>query len=772
MTFCNYRYTQTAKWQSYPCLYLISAVAMPEGGRAVLAARRYMRKSKLLLLALLTAVLLIWGGVALAADADPIVCSIEVDPDKLSGPGTVNVTITIANSGDTDMRDPVVLYDPSTKIVSDFGTNGAALLKAGESKTWTGAYEVNQRTLDNGSMVFYAKYNIYKDSGEAVPQSQSIRGTIAQQKAEADIDVKRTITPSAAKEGQEVVVKYEIQNSGTVNLTKITIQEHKDINSKKQTIDVLKPGSIAEIKYPVTMGKDDLTSGATITYQTEESSKKQTYTVENMKIINGESSLEAKLTSSSKGVPVNEKIKLTLTVKNKGSVGVSDLRASDAKLGEVFSGQEIAAGKTLTLEKEITLTETTDYAFSIVATDATGAQVTATTEAVSVTTVDPGDVLTLSVTATPDKTEVFESPGLVRFSIVVANNSRVAANNVAVKHGETTLYTFETIPAGETRKLTRDTALSMAGKYRFTVTAQDPLENDLTFDSNEMQIAFSVPTPAPATATPVPDPTPEPTFQPVTMPPIADGSIGALPKAVQSVLLPVLILAGVLLIGAGVLLVIATKRRAEQKKAAESALDQLERAKRRDYVTPADEQEDTAESQSVNPMQSHDDDDSLLDYDLPSVDDVRKASVTDNYRTFNEGLYDEEMTSDLNQYSQGDDGYDQTTDVYAPQDGYDQATDEVLYEQPYQDDGLTDAYESDGYTDGFQDSGYAAGDSAYGEEYDGQVVDGHIPDDRENTYYSDDETTTDGNMGEHDVQPRPASRRSRAERGSDTPAEL
>lgn len=43
------------------------------------------------------------------------------------------MTITISNSGNTDMKDPVVLYDPAAQIVSDFAPMAAVLLKAGES---------------------------------------------------------------------------------------------------------------------------------------------------------------------------------------------------------------------------------------------------------------------------------------------------------------------------------------------------------------------------------------------------------------------------------------------------------------------------------------------------------------------------------------------------------------------------------------------------------------------------------------------------------------
>ena len=550
-----------------------------------------MTKRKGLILCLVVAALMLLAGAAVASEVDPIVCSMELDPNKLAAPGTVNVTITISNSGNTDMKDPVVLYDPAAQIVSDFGTNGAVLLKAGESATWTGTYDVNDRTLENGAVVYFVKYTLYKDSGEAVDQSQPIRAAISLQTAETDMDVKRTISPTVAGEGQEVVVRYDITNSGTVSLTDVTIEENQDIHKEKQTIPLLEPGKTAEVRYTVTMGKEDLTSGATITYKSEAETETQTYTVENQTITYGEASLTANLTSNVKGVVENGTVTLTLELKNTGNVDYSDLRVTDPSLGDVFTNQQLKAGESLTLEKEITVPATAEYQFTVTATDEGGSEMSVVTEPLTVTAVAPEDALTLTVTATADRTEVFEQPGLVRFTLEIANTSQVDATDVVVSHGDTQIYTFASIPAGETRTLSRDTALSMAGKFRFTVTAKDPLESTLTFESNEIQIAFSVPTPAPATPTPPPEPTPDPTFSPATVPPITDPSVGTVPKTIQSILLPVLILAGLLLVASCVLLLIATKRRADQRKASKSAIDQLERAKRRDYITPAEEEE-------------------------------------------------------------------------------------------------------------------------------------------------------------------------------------
>lgn len=641
-----------------------------EGRKGGGAARANMMKRRVYFLCLALAAMLALAGFAVAEAGDPVVASMELTPNKLTGPGKVNVTITISNSGDTDLTEPVVLYDPAAQVVEDFGTNGSALLKAGESKTWNGTYDVNQRTLENGSVVYFVKYTLMGENGKPVEKSQSIRAAVSMQTAETDITVKRTISPSVAREGQQVVVRYDIINTGTVSLLDVTIAERKEISSKKApTIPELKPGLTAEIKYAVTMGKKDLTSGATITYKSETQSKAKTYTVEKQTIRYGEPELQAKLTASSKGVVANGTVTLTLTLKNGGSVDYSDIRVTDEALGDVFTNQELKAGKSLELTKEVTVPETMNYLFTVNATDETGSETSIATEAVTVTAVDPADALEMEVLATPDRTEVFEQPGHVRFTIAVANTSRVEAKKVKVSHGKTELYTFDSIPAGESRTISRDFALSMAGKYRFTVTAQDPLENSLTFESNETQIAFSVPTPAPVTPTPVPAPTPEPTFAAATIPPLTDASVGTVPKLIQRVLMPVMIVAGVLLIACAVLLIIATKRRHDQKKASEAAIDQLERAKRRDYVSPAEEEpQETAQEEAEkeepavldSDAYAQEDDES---FELPHLKYARSArpaeplekSIDDEERQPDD---DTPLDSDAIGYNEPDAGYE------------------------------------------------------------------------------------------------------------------
>ncbi len=704
-------------------------------------------KRKLFIAVLMAAALLLVAGLA-TAETDPIVCSMEVTPARLTGPGTVEVTISISNSGSEDMKDPVILYNPVSQVVSEFGTNGAVILKAGETKTWTGKWDVNQRTLENGSVVFFVKYTLYKDSGESYSQSQPIRGKIAYQAGdEAGIEIKRTISPSMAREDQVVTVKYDIINTGSVPITGIVVQE--SITKEPQKIDTIEAGKTAQVKFNVKMGKKDLVSKATITYVAGGTSS--TETVDEQKITYGEPAMITKLTSSSKGVPINEKITLTLEIKNNGTVDYSDLRVTDPILGDVFTNQALKAGGELKLEKEITLTATTDYQFTITAIDNTGTEVSLTTDAVTVTAVDPNKALHLEVVATADRTEVFEKPGRVRFSIKVTNDSEIEAKKVGIYHSNTKIYTFESIPAGESRSLTRDAALSQAGKYQFTASVVDDLSNTLNFKSNEMQIAFSVPTPAPATPEPVGAPTPEPVFVPVTMPPITDPSIGAFPKMVHTILWPILIVSGVLLIGSAILLAIATKRRAEQKKASEAAYDHLERAKRRDYVTPA-EPDEVAETPKASARAHGDEEDERVSREKVSARKKKAAPSQDHEAAYemptgaaaHEGLdefelphvkywrgaYEDEKEAEgqaeavrESRSLLDEDGYEDM-DLYT-KPNLDDVMFEATSEEPY-DDAYGDGYgyaESSDYAAANTESGLYAAVNAQGEAYDEEYYD-------------------------------------------------
>ena len=672
-----------------------------------------MKKRVLLMLCAMILALMATASFAYAEE-DPVSCAIELSPEYLVGPGEVSVTITVSNVTDSDLQDPVVLFSPQAEIISDFGNGGSATLKAGESKTWTGTYSVNERELDQGYIQYFAKYTVYQESGQATPRSQSIRATVSRMEAQVAIDVERTITPSAAREGQEVQVKYAITNAGTVALENVTITENDDINSKAQTIPKLDPGAKAELTYKATMGKKDLTSSATVTYQGEGSSKKETYTVEEKTIPYAQTDLVATLSGSAKGVVSGGSLTLSLELKNKGSADLSDIRVTDPILGDVFTNQQVKAGETVTLEKEVTLTESCEYQFTVNAIDTTGTEVTTASNTLAVTAMNPEDALNLTLTAVPDRTEVYDDPAGVRFTLTITNDSRVDATDVKISHGYVDLYTFETIKAGESRTMSRDTVLSTSGKFQFTATAKDPLENESSFVSNEMQIAVYEPTPVPATPTPPPVPTAEPTFVPATWAPIYHESVGTIPKAIQKYLLPALIVAGVLLLASVVLLLIAAKKRRENKKASEAAYDHLDRTRRRDYSAANPDELAAASKATLSQNQPSDEPvpdvmpDADDEWDLIPADQQPAESDSDyqSYSSFGQGFY-----GDV-----GEEGFEPAAsqDGYAAEDAQADGYQGYDYQQGY----AQDAYAQDGYVqdaypqqDQYQQGGYAAEDA-------------------------------------------------------------
>ncbi len=662
-------------------------------------------KRKVLLFSLLLALALLLAGAAFAEE-EPIKCTIEVTPTEMTAPQTVDVSISIANTGDTDMQHPVVLYAPDYTVISDFGTNGEALLAAGDTKTWTGKWDVKQKQLENGEIDYWIKYNT-EENGELKSHGQRITQKITYLRDESEeITITRSISPETARKGQTVTVTYDITNSGNVDLSSITVKENSSISKKTAKISKLEPGKTNQVKFEVKMGTKNLTSGATISYKSGTSSKSTSKKIEEKTIVYGEPKMTTKLTSSAKGVLIDGTFTLTLELSNSGNIEYTDLRVMDETLGEVFSGQKLGAKGTdsgkLTLTKELTLTKTTTYQFTITAVDNTNNEVKLTSDAITVTAVDPDKMLHLSVEVSPDRTEVHELPGKVRFSIVVTNDSEVDATNVKILHAATEIYTIPSLKAGQSQTLNRDTTISRAGKYQFTASCEDALGDTQTYRGNEMQIAYAAPTPPPATALPAALQTAVPTFQPSAEPRRNDGNVGRTYKSISNIVMPALVLVALLLLASVTLLAIAAKKRADQKRASEAAYDHLERAKRRDYRLPGEEDGVQAKVLAPSETVSANDEGELDADELAHMQYTHSDMGRSSFGTYGEesigqddllGGYDYATEYDQQDYQ----GYDADNALYDEEQptvdavGYD----DYDYSTPY--DAQTDDYSEDMY---------------------------------------------------------------------------
>lgn len=457
------------------------------------------------IIALVAALLLtlVCGTAALAAD-DPLKVSMGLETNQFTGPKEITVSISVSNVGESDLPGPVTLYYPSGKQVEEFGS---PTLSVGTTKSWSGKWKVTQAQLDAGRITFKIKYSLYNEEGELVNKTKNFSKKIIYSGAAPELKVERSIRPTTAQKDQEVTVTYEIENTGAVEVTDVTIKENSSISSKAGSIEKIAAGEKASYTFTAKMGKKDLTSAATVTYKA--GGKSYTQKVETAKVKYGEVKLSASLSADKKGGAPGDTVKLTLTMKNSGTVDFTGVKVTDEKLGEVFSDLTVKAGETVTQEKDLTITETQDVQFTVTAQDDTGEPVETATGRVNVIATDPTQQIVLSVEAEADRNVVYEIPGNVRFTITVRNESAVDVPNIRVRAVNTVINTFDSIPAGESRTFTREMAISMPGLFQFTASCQDQLSQTLTFVSNNLQITMQQPTPEPTEAPIVTPPAPQ-----------------------------------------------------------------------------------------------------------------------------------------------------------------------------------------------------------------------------------------------------------------------
>ena len=534
------------------------------------------RKRFLLGLVLGLALVLLCVSAALADD--PMKVSMELSTNKFSEPKTIKVSITVTNVGDVDMPGPVKLYYPSGKQVEEFGSPTLAI---GASKNWSGDWTVTQKELEAGKITFKIRYAVYSDevdeegNNTLVNKTKNFSKKIQYTGADPQIEVVRTIMPMTAQKGQEVSITYDIANTGSVDVSGVTIKENSSVSAKSGTIDSIPAGETGSYTFTTYMGTRDMTSSASISYKA--GGKTFTTKVENETIKHGEVKLSATLTADKKGGAPGDTVKLTLKLKNSGTTDFTNVTVTDASLGTVFSGETIKAGETSELVKELTITESQDLQFIVKADDGTGKDVETATGRVSIIATDPTQQIVLNLEAAADRDKVYKLPGTVRFSFTVHNDSAVEVKGITVKAVDTTLYNIESIAAGESVFFVRDTDISMAGTYQFTANCKDVLGQTLSFSSNPIQITYAEPTPVPTEAPlvtpPAPATEPLPTDQPEPEWLDQAENIAGTAKWILAGI------GGVLLL----LLLIGAIRRGKSRSDSKKAMDHLDGATYREY---------------------------------------------------------------------------------------------------------------------------------------------------------------------------------------------
>lgn len=521
------------------------------------------------------------------AVTDPVEFTMQVTPDSLTAPGDVQVSLKVANAGNADMKDPVTLYDPAGNVVASFGDGGSVILPAGAFKTWEGTWSVTEDQLDQGKVAYTLKYYLEDENGELVAINSTADAPVKFTGEKAELTVKRTVTPEVVRETHDVTVTYELHNNGNVTLKDIRVREDIAKSQKTQTVKELQPGARTTVTFTSRMGKSDLISKASISYKAGDAAKAVTQEVGELIIPRANPDLDIELSSPVTGVNVGEAAKILVTFINKGNVSYSNVTVTDKNKGEIFTNLSIPAGATVTEEKEFILTEKTTFEVTATLPNNTGDVPTLSSNELVMGVYDPQKQLILSLNLESDRESVEQTPADMRFILTVTNNSNIKAENVVISHGDKKIATIDELGVGEIRKIIRDVTISQPGRFCFTATAKDTMNNEVSFSSNEKKIEIA--RKSGSAAVPVSTAVPAAPVMPTTVPvqPV-DPVLSSVKEGFKWGFYVVGGLFALLFL----LFAAATVVRVKNKSKSKAAYDHLELSERRDYTEPSDQEPD------------------------------------------------------------------------------------------------------------------------------------------------------------------------------------
>lgn len=527
---------------------------------------------------LLAALALLALALPASAEYDPITTSSACVPNTLVEPGPVDVTIKVYNSGDTDMQSPMTLYDPNGEAVENFVD---VTLAAGQSQSWNGTWNVSQEEMEEGKLRFALRYEL-NAGGAAVQVNKTIAVSIQQDAPAPSLTASYTVTPNPAQEGAEVTLTYTLSNTGNVAVTNVQIT-NEELTDERINISRIETGERVTREFVYEMGDEAVTFKPKVTYRADGSDRVLTIGTmaqETIEVAEGDLELELVGGENVVGAMPGDKATLTLTMRNTGNITYSNIQITDSVLGEIESGLELGPGEEKTVQREFTVQESADHAFTVTAVSSAGGEIEHTSNKVSVVALDLERAVNLEVSAEAGQTVIREKPAVVAFAVTVRNIGEVDAQNVELYQGDTLVATIDSIPAGEEARVVKEYSVSMEGTFQFTAVSymeveqqEEPLQQ--RFDSPEVVLAYVEATPEPVT--------PPPTLAPVaTVEPVATEA----PETGASAgMVALYVLAGVL--GVALLavlgLMIAARLRGEGSPAA-AAVDGFERGGSRSYT--------------------------------------------------------------------------------------------------------------------------------------------------------------------------------------------
>ena len=451
-------------------------------------------KRKLLWPALLSLVLVL----AMCAFCPPAFADDEVrievtaDPTELSEGGPVLFTFEISNYSDFELHEITIGLDNAIFTIE--GMEGA-VIPPGGSATFPLLYEVPDSKIGL-ELLFQVSWLRY---GE--PFTMEVPVTIARA-VEPIITITRTVDSAYAKQGDTIILTYELANETKFDMTNITVIDEQISDNAILRNHTLNAGGTLSQSYVYTMGEDDVVSAPIVTYdvngKTKSFSAIEPITL-SMVLVQIDLNVEM-------GTPAATGVPFTITAVNNGNQTVTDIRITDELGNPVHEGSfSLDPGQSRSysyLVVPVSTEPVRNVAFQLTGTDALGEAYEPEYE--QTYEVHPFvDDSQLSVTLLPEILEPWTAQtGAVRVRVIIRNTSAVELINAVLSESTLgDLATYDVLNNGDTI-FEQELVIGSPRNLTFSIKAVDPAGTERVLTGAMLTVAYPTATDTPAPTMP------------------------------------------------------------------------------------------------------------------------------------------------------------------------------------------------------------------------------------------------------------------------------
>ena len=277
---------------------------------------------------------------------------------------TITYTITVANTGNTTLRD-IAVTDERLNIKDKII---ASVLAPQEHVTVTAPYLVTEADAQAGKVVNVASASATPPAGmEKTSNTTQVETGIEAQPA---LELMKTATPDnmeKAAAGEILHWHFDITNTGDITIRDISVEDEM-LETKGYAVEldktVLAPGEKAHgiVEYTVTqedIDNGDLSNTATATGTSTGANNAEVSSPESTFVVSIERSPELSLTKSvsQESAKIGDELFYTIVIANKGNVTLTHVCLADAVMGEAEVAETLAPDESITLTVPLTVTE-------------------------------------------------------------------------------------------------------------------------------------------------------------------------------------------------------------------------------------------------------------------------------------------------------------------------------------------------------------------------------------------------------------------------------